>query len=106
MRSAKPVKISDPAVSSAARRLDEHTRTLERRLQDYWAAAGRVDKTLALVEAEVAARLVRAAAYELNLRLLPHGVPHDVDAELERRAHALPRARADHEARFGPVPMA
>ncbi len=106
MRSKQPTKINDPAVFQAAKRLDEYTRMLARRLRDYWRADTRVDKTLALVEAEVAARLIQSGASELDMRLLPHAVRYDVDAEVKKRTPGLARARADHDERFGPVPVA
>jgi len=106
VRSRQPTKISDPAVFHAAKRLDEYTEMLARRLRDYKRAETRVDRTLALVEAEVAARLIRSGAQELNLRLLPHAVHHDLEAEVKKRTGGLAEARADHEERFGPIPVA
>jgi hypothetical protein len=106
VRPKQPVKISDPAVFGAATRLDEYTKMLASRLRDYWAAQTRLDKTLAFIELEVAARLIHSGACELNMRLLPHGVRHEVEAEVKKRTAGLAEARLDHEARFGPVPTA
>jgi hypothetical protein len=104
--SRQPTKISDPAVLHAARRLDEYTRMLARRLRDYGSAENRVDRTLALIEAEVAAQLIQSGAHEFNLRLLPLAVQHDLEAEVKKRTRGLAEARADHERRFGPIPVA
>jgi hypothetical protein len=106
VRPKQPVKISDPAVLAAVGRLDEYSRMLKSRLRDYWAAETRVDRTLAYMELEVAAQLIHSGAYELNLRLLPHAVRHEVEAEVKKRTVGLREARLDHEARFGPVPTA
>lgn len=106
LRSKQPTKINDPAVYGAAKRLDDYTRMLEGRLRDYWSAETRVDRTLAIIEAGVAARLIQSGASELNMRLLPHGVRHDADAEVKKRTVGLDKATGDHEMRFGPVPLA
>lgn len=106
VRPKQPVKISDPSVVAAATRLDEYAKLLKSRLRDYWAAETRVDKTLAVMELEVAAQLIHSGACELNLRLLPHGVRHEVEAEVKKRTVGLKEARLDHEARCGPVPTA
>ncbi len=106
LRSKQPTKINDPAVYGAAKRLDDYTRMLEGRLRDYWAAETRLDRTLAIIEAGVAARLIESGASELNMRLLPHGVRHDAEAEVKKRTVGLDKATGDHETRFGPVPVA
>ena len=62
LRGKQPTKISDPAVYGAAKRLDDYTRMLEGRLRDYWSAETRVDRTLAIIEAGVAAKLARRPA--------------------------------------------
>ncbi len=106
LRPKQPVKISDPAVFSARARLDEYTKLLKSRLRDYWSAETRLDRTLAFIEVEVAAKLIQSGASELNMRLLPHGVRHEVETEVKRRTRGLTEARLDHETRFGPVPTA
>lgn len=90
----------------AAKRLDDYTRMLKGRLRDYWAAETRVDRTLSLIEAGVAAYLIQSGASELNMRLLPHAVRHDVEADVKKRTAGLTDAQGDHERRFGPVPIA
>ncbi len=117
LRQKHATKINDAAAFAAKARLDEYTGMLARRIKDYWTkdssaaeaewtGGERVARTLALMEAEVAARLIHAAASELNMRLLPHGVPHDVEAEVKKRTRGLVDVRVDHDARFGPIPVA
>lgn len=106
VRPKQPVKISNPAVHGARVRLDEYTKLLQSRLRDYWSADTRLDRTLAFIEVEVAAKLIQSGASELNMRLLPHGVRHEVELEVKRRTVGLDKARLDHESRFGPIPTA
>lgn len=79
---------------------------LGKRLDELAAAPDRRDKTLAILEAEVAANLVESAVYEITLRLLGHGVPLDAVQEVDRRLARYRDASAAFETSYGPVPRA
>jgi hypothetical protein len=99
----RPAKISDPALRDAVRRLDEHTRTLGRRVADAKRATDSVERGLMMMEAEVAASLVRSATCEVALRLLPHGITWDAEKDALHRTRHFRVALAELEATSGPL---
>lgn len=103
---SKPLRIHDTSLRETFSRLDGFSSMLENRLAEYKAASMRLDCTLAMVEAEVAASLVESAIYEASLRLLSHGVGFDANREIARRLAGYRVAMADFEAVYGPLPCA
>ena len=101
-----PIRLNDPTLRDAAARLDTFTSMLRKRLDEVAAGSGRVDKTTALLEAEVAAGLVESAIYEVALRLLGHGVQVDSSKEIDKRLARYRLALAAFESSFGPIPRA
>lgn len=106
---AAPQKILDPAVHDAARRLDWFTRMVNKRVAEFHAATDKTARTLAMLEAEAAAKLVEAACYEVALRLVSHRlqtatqVSMDPGREITRRLARFKDARAELELSDGPI---
>lgn len=99
----RPILIKDPKLGDALARLEQFTKMLQRRIEEFQAAESRVERTLAVLEAEVAASLVTSAGQEVSLRHLSHGLPHDPTTDIAERVQPYHRARADLEAEFGPI---
>jgi hypothetical protein len=93
---AKRVRIQDPALGDAARRREQYCRTLSRRLDEVASGSTRVDRGLALMEAEIAAKLVESATYEIAIRLLQNGVSSDAEKDLARLLRPYKEAVAQH----------
>lgn len=99
----RSVRIQDPPLRDAAGRLEWFTRMVHKRLDEYKAASDRVEMGLALAEAEVAAKLVQAATYEVALRLVPHGIAFDPAAQLGKRLRIYRQCAAEFELTYGPM---
>lgn len=93
---ARKVRIQDPALGDAARRRETYCRMLSRRLGELSNGSTRVERGLALMEAEVAAKLVESATYEITIRLLQNGVSHDAEKDVARLLHPYREAVAQH----------
>jgi hypothetical protein len=106
----RPVRINDDALRDNLSRLDTYTKMLERRIRELDAAfnsdSAREETTLAVLEAEVAVGLVKSAAYEVSLRLLPHGVVRDAAKDIAPRLSQYQAALGRYEQTFGPIPRA
>ncbi|NUP06423.1 MAG: hypothetical protein HOW73_10230 [Polyangiaceae bacterium] len=102
----RPLRIQDASLRDAAGRLESFTTMVNRRVDEMRAAEDRAEKTLALFEAEVAAKLVESAVYEVSLRLLPHGVEFDPARQLSLRLGRFRRELASFEVSYGPLPRA
>lgn len=100
---AKRVRIQDPALGDAARRRETYCRMLSRRLDELEKGATRVDRGLAMMEAEIAAKLVESVTYEITIRLLQNGVSHDVEKDLARLLRPFREAVAMHALSDGEV---
>lgn len=101
---AKKMRIQDPALGDAARRRGDYLKTLGRRLRDFHEATTRVDRGLAMMEAEVAAKLVESVTYEIAIRLLQNGVVgSDADVELAKALRPFKEAIAMHALSDGEI---
>ena len=102
----RSIRIQDPPLRDAAGRLEWFSRMVQKRLDEYKTASDRVEMALALSEAEVAAKLVEAAGYEVALRLVPHGLAFDPAAEISKRLQRYRMCSAEFEAAYGPIARA
>lgn len=108
----RPQRINDPAVHDAARRLDWFTKMVDKRVAEFHAATDRTGRTLAMLEAEAAAKLVEAACYEIALRLVSHRLQTatqvfmDPAREISRRLTRYRDARVELERMDGPIAQA
>ena len=102
MSENRPVRLSDPSLKDAVQRLELHTRTLARRVADSKRAGDPVERQVMMMEAEVAASLVRSASCEVALRLLPHGICRDAEKDGLERTRSFRSALAELEATSGP----
>ncbi|MFO0548644.1 MAG: hypothetical protein U0271_09665 [Polyangiaceae bacterium] len=98
-----PARIQDRALRDAASRLESFSTMLANRVEEVVNGADRTEKTLAALEAEVAARLVESAVYEVALRLVPHGIEFEPERQLRRRLGRYHFALAQLEAAYGPL---
>ncbi|MFO0614849.1 MAG: hypothetical protein U0414_19835 [Polyangiaceae bacterium] len=101
--SAKRVRIQDPALGDAARRRQEYCRTLSRRLDEVAHGSTRVDRSIALMEAEVAAKLVESATYEITIRLIQNGISSDAERDLAKLLRPYKEAVAHHAMSDGEI---
>lgn len=102
----RSARVRDGLLRDAAGRLETFTRMLERRVDELLAAPDRTEKALAALEAEVAAKLVETAVYEVALRLVPHGIEFDPARQLSRRLRRFRLEHAAFEASYGALPRA
>lgn len=80
----KRVRIHDPALGDAARRRDDYCRMLARRVDEIRKGTTRVDRGVAMMEAEIAAKLVESVTYEITIRLIQNGVSSDAEKDVAR----------------------
>jgi hypothetical protein len=106
MSSVQRVRLQDPQVWAAAERLESFTWILARRVQDYRQSQGRVDCTVAIMEATAAAAVIEGLLYEIALRLLVHGIHVDIEADIATRLAPFNAARTEFEDQFGEVACA